>query len=393
MQDVRRNDDTRDLKTPGGIVVPWLEKTADNYLDKTTFLFGGSNSGKSTIIEEILYLCKDYIPNYLAIAPENSRETYVSKLPSNCIKDDLTKQKLQQIWQRQTNATAIYKTANNPETLKRLFCKAPDRESLVAVTAIQRTALAKVSEIEQTVADFALRRGQINNIHVMRDKKIIAIYKKTIRQYKDYLMKQDLTLEEKTTLNFLDFNPRFMLIIDDCSEMMKKWNNYFGKNESNVFEQILYKGRHNFITLVFACHDDKLIGTELRKGARVVFYTSSQSLVAALNKTGNGYSPKEKKQFMEVADFLFHDEDSEFKTHKKFCYMRESNNPLKYTIAKKYDNFSLACDPLKELVDKLPKREDQLVNNPFIQEFVPEQKKPKITNVIAKKKKPRLRYE
>jgi predicted ATPase len=58
MQDVRRNDDTRDLKTPGGIVVPWLEKTADNYLDKTTFIFGGTGSGKSTIIEEILYLCK-----------------------------------------------------------------------------------------------------------------------------------------------------------------------------------------------------------------------------------------------------------------------------------------------------------------------------------------------
>lgn len=384
----------KDLCTPSGIKVPWLEKNVDNYLDKTTFIFGGTGSGKTVIIDEIMNLCRDYIPNTLIITPPTSRKSYVNRIHNMCIKEDLTKKKMQQIWQRQVYATEVYNIANNPDTLKSLFAKSPDRESIGYVTEICRRAEARIEEIRRSDASFDQRQGQISNLMALRNQRILAIYKTTIRKYKDYLEHQQLSLEEKTALKFLDFNPRFMLVIDDCSEMMKRWMNYFKKDEENIFEKILYKGRHNFITMVFSCHDDKLIATELRKNARVVFYTNSQSLNASLNKQGNGFSTRERKEFMDVGDFLFRDEKSEVKLHRKFCYVREDSNPLKYTIANRYSDFNMTSGPLGELVNKMPKQSDALVNNPFVQEFVPVKTKrdPKPRTSLPKRK-PKLLYE
>lgn len=393
------SNENKTIHTASGDPIDFLEKTYENYLDKTTFIFGGTGSGKSTVISEILYLCKDYIPNYYVLAPENSRGGYVKNIHPKCVKSDISKMKLQKIWQRQEHVTQIYKIANDPVILKTLFCKINDNEALHEITQITHIAKNKIQEIEHSTLSYDQRQGQINNIIEIRDRKVLAIYKKTIRQNRQYLLTLDLELDEKTAVTYLDINPRLMLIIDDCSELMKKWYSYFGKNEVNVFESILYRGRHNFITLIFACHDDKLIATELRKNARVVVYTSSQSLISSINKQGNGFSKLEKKRFEEVAEVLFRDEKlkNEFKTHKKFCFLREDANPYKYTIAIKNDNYKLGCDYLLELADKMPKQPQTLTSNPYLQDLVePRDKaveKPKVINGNKLlKNKPRLKW-
>ena len=38
----------------------WLPKNHKDYLNRTTIIYGRTNSGKSTIIDDIMYLCKDY---------------------------------------------------------------------------------------------------------------------------------------------------------------------------------------------------------------------------------------------------------------------------------------------------------------------------------------------
>jgi hypothetical protein len=381
------------IYTASGLSVPWLNKTYENHLDKTTLIFGGTNSGKSTLIEEIMYMCKDYIPNTIVIAPQTSRGGYVNKLKPQCIKEDLTKQLMQNIWDRQVNATQIYKTANDPKILRSLFCKSPDREEMEAVLSIARKAQSTISDIERTIKDFSQRRGQINNIIKIRDKNILNAYKRTIRQHKDYIGRLQLTIEEKIALEYLDFNPRLMLIIDDCSEMVRKWNGFFKKGESNIFECIFYKGRHNYITFIFACHDDKIVTPELRKNTRLSIYASKQVLITAVNRGSSGFTPQEKKDVLEIAEVIFHDENAEFKSHRKLCYIREEA-AFKYTVADLHDDFSMVSDSTKDLIAKLPSKEANLLHNPFIQDIVPEQKKkPKIHNNIPMRRKPRLKYE
>jgi type IV secretory pathway VirB4 component len=57
-------EERKTLYTSKNEPIRWFERTADCFLDKTTLIFGGTGSGKTTIIEEILYICKDYIPAY-----------------------------------------------------------------------------------------------------------------------------------------------------------------------------------------------------------------------------------------------------------------------------------------------------------------------------------------
>jgi hypothetical protein len=365
------DDESKTIYTNDGIAIPWFSKSYDNYLDKTTLIFGGSGSGKTKIIEEILHLCKDHIPNYIVIAPKTSDKDYRSKLPPRCICEDLTKKKLQNIWERQYYFTQVYNKANNIGILEKLFNRTPDRQALVMVRAIIQRAKDCMDIIEKSpTLDFGQKKSQKNAIEELMQKKIKHLFKKTIRQYREVLEKAELSDDEKVALEFLDINPRLMIIIDDCSEKFKGWMKLFKKGETNTFESIFYRGRWNFITLVIGAHDDKLLDTEFRKNARNTIYTSSQALVSSMNKSQSGFTAQEKKQASKIAERLFTSEDHGIKTYQKFCYVRESLTPFKYTIANLYPDFRLGAASLWELTNKMPKSDDGIENNPFLAEIV-----------------------
>jgi Cdc6-like AAA superfamily ATPase len=122
-----KQDDAKTIYTNDGIPIRWFNKDVDDYLDKTTLIYGGTGSGKTTIIEEILYKVRYMIPAFLVIVPSTSSHYYTAKLPERCVKEDLTKRKLEQIWQRQSSLTQIYKIANNIKNLARVFEKVADR--------------------------------------------------------------------------------------------------------------------------------------------------------------------------------------------------------------------------------------------------------------------------
>ena len=185
----RSINDSKTIYTDSGIPIPWLEKDVDNYLDKTTLIFGGSGSGKTTIIEEILYLCKSYIPNYIVIVPKTSDKVYRKKLPARCIKDDITKKQLQKIWDRQFNFAQLYNVANDPANLESLFNKIYDRPSIVMVKAITQRANDLISNIENNHAlDFGQKNSQKSAIEDLRNKKLKTLYKKTIRNFRPIII-------------------------------------------------------------------------------------------------------------------------------------------------------------------------------------------------------------
>jgi hypothetical protein len=371
-------DDSKTIYTNDGISIPYLEKKAENFLDKTTFIFGGTGSGKTTIIEEIMWMCKDKIPNYIVIVPQTSAELYRKKLPDRCIKDDLTKKMLIKIWNRQTDMTKCYNIAKDPKVLESLFNKVGNKQANLMIQAVNISANSHIDKIRRrTDLNFAQKRAQETAIEVSRSEAIRQIYKDTIRDNKDLLMKKNLSMMEETAVEYLDVNPRIMLIIDDCSEKIASWMGFFKKGEVNIFESILFRGRWNYITMVFVSHDDKLIKPELRKGARVTIFTTSQSLIASLQKPQSGYTNQEKKEGMKIAGKLFAGEENGVKTYQKLCYIREDPKPFKYTIANLYPDFELGCGPLKELAEKLPKKEDRLEDNKFIKDILERKKKKK----------------
>jgi len=242
-------DESRTIYTNEGDPIPWMPKDVNNHLDKTTLIFGGTGSGKTTIIDEILYLLKDYVPNFYVIAPRTSDITYRRKLLPRCIKEDLTKEKLVKLWDRQYYATQLYNVANDINILESLFNMAPDRESIVMLEAIKRKAqdMVKIIEASPTL-DYGQKIKQKSTIEELQIKKVKIIYRDTIRKNTKLLFQnQQLTSQQKIALEYLDFNPRLCLVIDDSSEKFQVWMKFFKKGEVNPVESIFYKNRWNLL--------------------------------------------------------------------------------------------------------------------------------------------------
>lgn len=375
----RQNQDDKTIYTAQNDPIPWLEKDVNTYLDKNTLIFGGTGSGKTTVIEEILYLLKDSIPNFVVIAPKTSDGAYRRKLPEQCIKDDLTKEKILKIWERQLQVTKFYNIANDITVLESLYKLAPDMESEVMIDAIKTRTISALANVSAASSlNYGQKQSQKTAIEELRVSRIKDIYKNAIKQKYERLRKIILELSANnpmkakltTALYFFDMNPRLCLIIDDCSEKFQRWMKFFKKNEDNPLEAIFYKGRHNYITVIIASHDDKLINTELRKNARVIIYTNSQSLITSITRAGNGYSAKEQKEAARYASKVFGDDMGKIKTHQKLCYIREDSHPFKYLIANIYPEFSLVCDPTRQLVNRMPQVNDNLESDPVVQNLM-----------------------
>jgi predicted AAA+ superfamily ATPase len=66
-------------------------------MNKTTILYGPRESGKSTLIEEIIYLCKDHIPVVFLVLGTNvdNSGAFSNRIPKTCIKNSLDKEWLE----------------------------------------------------------------------------------------------------------------------------------------------------------------------------------------------------------------------------------------------------------------------------------------------------------
>ena len=364
--------DNKSIKLDDGRIVDWFPKKAELYLDKSIFIFGGSRSGKTTLIEEILYLCKDKIPNYIVICPKTSARTYSNKLPEICIKEDFTKDMLQKIWKRQEELTQIYTIVNDITNLEKLFMATSDNEETIKVQSIIRLASENVRKIEsRNDLSFAEKKSQKAGIEEIKNRTIKEIYKKCIHKYSEVLkMKFKDSVLELTVINYLDINPRLMIVIDDCSEKFRGWMKLFKRNEQNVFESIAFRGRHNFITMIVGAHDDKLIDTEIRKNAHITIYANSQALVASINKPQSGYTKKEIEFATKIAGKIFHGEENGLRTYQKLCYIKDDPHPFKYTVANLYNDFTLGSQTLRKLDDKIPKSVNNIENNSLIKEML-----------------------
>ena len=357
--------DERTIKTQDGTEIKWLPKNKDYFLDKVTLIIGGTGSGKTTIIQEILYLIKDDVPITLVVANEISVKAYVDKVPIRCISKDITKTKLTNIWKRQSHLTQCYEVANNMQNIENLFNKIPSQSEKMHILALQQSFMRHKKIIESdTSLSFSDRKSQAATLNELYSNKLKESYKSAIRKNYLKLQELDLTTIERNTLEYLDVNPRLVIILDDVSDKFKCWMNMYGKNDTNIFKSIFFQGRHNYITVLFAVHADSVVVPELRNNSRVTIFTSSSTAMTAFSRTG-AYSTNERKLINSIAPYIY-DCDSGRKSYQKLCYIREDPYPIRYTIANLYPDFKLGCQPLMDLINRMPKKKDNLEDNPYI---------------------------
>lgn len=343
----------KNLKLADGRTLHWFTKKSDHYINKTIVIYGKRDSGKSVIVDEIMYLCKDYIPNICVIAKsKNSNNPYKNKIPSNCIKANVSKDWLEEFFYKQENRANIYRTANEFDNLKSVFDKIKTSRVELIENKIINEAINFIEKINfNPNYNFSKKKEDIDKIETIRDKKLIDLFKTHIRFCKNELEKlikqRKLTEDEICVVNYLDFKPHTMLVFDDCASKFKEWC-----KKSTIIKEMFYEGRHSFITLVITTQSDKELVTELRQNTDIAIYTTDQSAICSFNRSSDAH-PKYIKELAQLCvKRVFSKETRNGINYKKLIYINKDGT-FYYTIANRYKNFQMGCKALWELDQKL----------------------------------------
>lgn len=320
------------LKTESGKKIPELNLTAKLLLDRNTVLYGPSNSGKTVIVKYCLSLLKDHIDQIILISPsEPSNRSYEGIVPAPLIhyrvylpdpgnpkKDDGTKgaaRFLEAVCERQDMMASIYTRANNPKTLADLFARLPKQakaEGIEYINSLNDRRGKVVNAVRKKhETDSGVLKEKEREINEKFKQMLVLLYKRYIVPYHGELLeRKDLTPDEKWALHYIKFNPRLLLVFDDCAAELKPM---FSKE---VFRKIFYQGRHSYITSIICCQDDTDLPANLRKNASLSFFTKAVVCQTNFNRGANSF-PKETKSFVSEACSVI------FNGHRKMAYIRE----------------------------------------------------------------------
>lgn len=374
-------DVDKNIYTDSGKKIPELNINQSDYVDKTIVIYGPTKTGKTVITKNIMKILNNYIDQILIVAPsEPSNRSYegfvdqpfihykmdISDSSQPPSKKEDWKEKasnfLEAIWKRQEMMAAIYTRTNNIDILESLLTH--------AVQHIQEEVENVKNNIKASYEDIALkvnnqyteigeRLHKIKDITTKRDELLIKIYKKYITIDYEKIWRSNLTEDERYSLQYIRFNPRLLLIFDDCAAQLKP---FFSKE---IFRKLFYQNRHSFITLIICCQDDTDLPANLRKNTFISFYTEPIVCLSNFERSSNKYSKQAKAYINEIIPIVF-------KGFRKLAYMRDDDkNNYFYHVTFEYPHpFKFGSAAMHELCALIQNSGTSMdTSNPFYDYF------------------------
>jgi hypothetical protein len=270
-------------------------------INRTIALFGPSETGKTTLIKHCMYMFKDLINECIVVAPTAAQnQAYDGFVPEAFIhyefpkpnhekktimgQNALTKNAvefLEKIWNRQEMRVSIYSKANNIEVMEKLCEKIKSKDCSDLIKKINKNLNEKIKENSQD-------KQMVEKITADTNKMKILIYKKVFLSNFSYLCNiyQDLPEDEQYVLKYINFNPKILVILDDCAAEIKSLYN------QPIMRKFFYQGRHCQVTLIISCQDDTDLSTNFRKNIFVSMFTSKTTSDSYFSRETNKF-PKE----------------------------------------------------------------------------------------------------
>jgi hypothetical protein len=377
------------LRTVNGHEVPGLKLRPSLFIDKTNVLYGASGTGKTVIVKNILKIIQGHIEQGCVVSPtEPSNRSYEGTFDPAFIhyrlfmpkgeeppgtrkkKDTPTEAAIRfltAIYQRQEMMAAIYTRANRIKILKSLFERLPHayrKKTRPVFDKVDRQRRRVVNEI-----DMRHGGGSAGTVRKKKDEvgkkfeaMMVLMYKKFLTPYAEVLWKKkELSEDERYTLNYLHFNPRFVVVFDDCAADLKP---LFKKE---IFRRFFYQNRHVFLTVIICCQDDTDLDTNLRKNTFVSIFTSPVVASAYYGRRTNGYTKAQREYTEEIIPEVF-DES----IHRKMAYIREDKERQNFYSLQVEDitPTMFGSTALKELCNTVLKKETSMdTDNPYFESF------------------------
>ncbi len=364
MMNTLRNFHVQDKRIRISELCPYLqffEIIWPHFMNQTTVIYGSPKTGKSTIIEAILYVLKDYIPNIVVISPtDSSNKRYSRRVPAGQIHKKVTEKLLTNIIKRQELAMEIYGMVNDVDNLRNIFEKIENKhEWIPIIRLISNEVVQGTHRLSNSNCDHPTKIEEALKIKETADTFWIKLFKMAIR--KNNWKGVKLERKDKIIIYFLDFNPYMILIMDDVSSEVKnaKIKNVLLKSFTNV--------RHLGISLILALHNDTNVPPDVRQNAFTSIFTDEEGAATFFDRRGSaGVSKNKQKLALDIAKNLFKRKGSS-PNHRKLVYTAESlyvgdNNysNFHYAYVNTYmdDNFKVGSKGLWELSEKAKKELD-----------------------------------
>lgn len=261
---------------------------ASKLLDKSCVIYGGSGSGKSTAIQHLMYELRGKFAAVIVFsASDKDNGMYSSDLvPAQFVYEHITPEVLIAIRERQSSVRRIYDTARNINVVKALFDRVASSEQRQVIARIRRTC----EDISRDHEEDAQQLQDSCNERVMQ------IMLRVIDTHKGILANdQSLSTEERFSLRWMHFNPRILIVFDDCTSDFKALRG----NEA-ILEQI-FRGRHFLCTSIIALHSPSVALPMLRLNAHISIFTDSQCARSFASTTTNALSSAKKREFERYA--------------------------------------------------------------------------------------------
>ncbi len=340
-----------------------IDKDAANFFLKNMVLYGANNSGKTTVMMDIIYRLRQLIPNVMAFAGSpGAMESLRGVVPNRMLSDRLTLGALQAIWDRQLQAGNTYRIANDTIVLQSLFRRVASEAQKHMERTIDEPEAQSLKKIEESEMKAESKRDQAQKIAKMAAGYRATLYKGLIRKRKVVLTKMGVTAAEEQALRFLDFNPNLLLIIDDCAAMITK-----KMQKTETFKNFFFNYRHAGITVLFTFQDDTSLEADLRKQQSLTFLNTQQCASAYFERQSNFFQREMKMEAERMVRAIFDKSNTNFPKHTKLLYIRDDEYPLRHYLADVHPKFKFGSAQLWAFCDRIEQQRNacRSINSSF----------------------------
>lgn len=362
------------------VIIPQLEVKPQTFLGRSLILYGLSNSGKTVLLNHIMYVMRDLFPVSYVISGSNAtNHSYDDVVPHGLIFDKPTMELVQKIYNRQRMVVGLYNLSNNIVELKKLYSMIASTPTEAERQRIERESQKHIEEVNRSNLSLGDKKAKLKEAEKRRDDNLKAFYKNHIEQMSESLKCRQLTKEQHIVITYLRLNPRALLVVDDCGTEINALVALGKKQKDDVLSNFFFKGRHAGMTHFYVFQDDKGLDSGIRKNAFYSIFTSKQVAFAYFERTANNFTKEEKAEAIAAIEAVMGKSlDSEGRPNfKKLVYSREAQQKFSYVVAQEHENFQMCGAAIRKFCDIIKEENSGLdKTNPFFQQALDVASKP-----------------
>ena len=360
------------IRLKNGQTVPSLDLKPENIIDKSFLLYGKTGSGKTAIIDHILYALSKHIDQIIVICPsEETNGSYSGKVPQACIHSRLyladpskkkdteiecAKRYLRDLMSRQEALNSSCMRANKMATITKLFDRIDQRLRSGARDDLLKVDRIKVAHEKLIKNNKKLSAASISDNYEKLERscntakcKIMKYYiDKDITYLKDLMENGELSKDEIICIEYKDVNPHMLLLFDDYAANIKNLS------KTEEFTQLFYRGRHYGITLIFACQDDTDLNANIRKQAFYSIFTMANVAEANFTRESNRYSHETKELTKLAIPEIFRE------MHRKIVHTANDDKIYHFKAQYPIPSFKFGSPALWKLCEALEEQDESL---------------------------------